>query len=604
MATTTIGKLLITLGGDNKGFRKMVNSTEKVLGNLRKGVHQMGVQVQRAGLGMLAGAGATQAALTGMVLGFAGWGDEIAKQAKRMGGVSTEWLSGIAYVAQLTGGEMEALEKSTKRMAKTISDASDGLATYVRAFDKVGLKVEDLINLSPEEAFMTIGEAIGAMENPLLQAAAAQDIFGRAGTQLLPLMQLGAKGIHHYMEEAKRLGIILTKEQAEKAELVTDMITRMKGAWTGIVRVIGATVAPAFIRVSTWISNITAGIGRWLDQHPKFITGLMTIAKWVAVAGASFIVLGGAIKLLSHLISPGGIFTVAVAGIILWSGALDGLVGRWKTTVSAFEIGGRTVGEWAQTVGATWAALVPTFKAIGGGILATFGWLWESIKYGFQKVWADVGVGIGKMFDGMAAQIESSISAWDPIGAKLKQDTANALRTIGGAATDSGGRALAASLTGKDSVAAAADRARDSWAKVPGVVRGSFADIADIGGKALADIKASEGGQFIANFMEQVNQDFDELDAQTRARIAALQGTGGTGGLAGAGKATPAAIERGSAASYSIAAAGTYGERAFTKTEGFTRRTAKASEKMAKAQNDTNSKLDTFNANSAVVVSL
>ncbi|HUX01012.1 MAG TPA: hypothetical protein VMY35_08530 [Phycisphaerae bacterium] len=601
MAKTTIGKLLVTLGGDSKGFGKMINNAERTLAGFQKGVHETGKWVEGLGKGMLVGSDAVQAVLTGMSVGFARWADNIAKAAKRMS-VSTEWLSAMGHVAGLAGGDMETLEKGVKRMSKTISDANDGMATYVRSFDKLGLHAEDLINLSPEKEFMRIADAIGKMKNPILQAAVAQDMFGQAGTRLLPMIQQGAEGMHHYMKEAERLGLVLRGKDAVAAENLVDMLTRMKGAWQGIVNVVGVTVAPVLGKVATWITNITVAVRRWLDVHPGFIDGLMKLAKWAAVAGVALVVLGKGIQVLSGLLSPGGLFVVAVAGCIAWSGALDGVISRFGKLVGDIRVGGRTIAEWARTVGETWAALVPTFRAIGDGILSTFGWLWENIKYGFNKVWSDVAFGMGVMIDNLGAKLLEGMNWADPIGNKIKLELSNALRGVGGAFMESGAKAEAGLFGGKESIGAAADAMKDSWAKVPGVVRRSFADIADIGGKALADIKASEGGQFMMNLLDKVNRDFDEFDANVRKRIGDIQDA--TGGRLTGQAARPAAIERGSAASYSIAAGATYGPRIWEKTAGHTRRTAAATERMVKGQNDTNTKLDALVAGQAVVVAI
>jgi len=69
------------------------------------------------------------------------------------------------------------------------------MATYQRAFERINVDYNELADLSPEEQFETIAFAIADLEDPTLRAATAQDIFGRAGTQLLPLFAEGAEGL-------------------------------------------------------------------------------------------------------------------------------------------------------------------------------------------------------------------------------------------------------------------------------------------------------------------------------------------------------------------------------------------------------------------------
>ena len=182
----TVKSLLVKFGTDTQG---MEAGFKKADGLIAKNAEQF----KKAGRTIAVAGAAITGAITLMVRSYVKAGDEIHKMALRTS-FSTEALSELQYAAEISGASLSDIEKGVKKMSKTILDASDGLATYVRAFDRIGLSAEDLIKLSPEEQFDKIAKAIASVENPTIRAATAQDIFGRAGTKLLPLFAAGEKG--------------------------------------------------------------------------------------------------------------------------------------------------------------------------------------------------------------------------------------------------------------------------------------------------------------------------------------------------------------------------------------------------------------------------
>ncbi|MCK4792807.1 MAG: hypothetical protein KAV87_54260 [Desulfobacteraceae bacterium] len=168
-----------------------------------------------------------------MVKQYVEVGDMVHKMAIRTG-FAAETLSELAYAADISGADLTMLEKGVKKMSKTIVDASYGLETYLRVFRSLGIEIEDIMKLSPEEQFLTLGAAISKMENQTLKTAAAVDIFGRAGTMLLPLFAEGAEGMAKLREEAHTLGIIFDEEAATKAAKLKDAQTALKGSVQGL----------------------------------------------------------------------------------------------------------------------------------------------------------------------------------------------------------------------------------------------------------------------------------------------------------------------------------------------------------------------------------
>lgn len=208
-----------------------------------KSASALGKQVKIVAAAFVAMGAAVGVVVGKLVKAWAAAGDEVEKMSHRINW-STESLSELRHVASIAGTDLNAFEKGTRKLAKTISDAKDGMATYMRVFDRLGLKAEDLIKLPIEKSFWIVAEAIAGMENETLRAATALDTFGRTGTALFPMLDLGADGIKRLREEAHTLGVVFDKEAAEKAAKLTDEMTRLKTSVDGLAYAFAEELAP------------------------------------------------------------------------------------------------------------------------------------------------------------------------------------------------------------------------------------------------------------------------------------------------------------------------------------------------------------------------
>ena len=169
---------------------------------------------------------------------MADYGDEIAKAAKKTGFASDE-LQRLKYVAQLSGSDIEGLEAASRRMSSVIEDMRNGLSTAKDAFDALGLSLDDVAALPAEQQFLRFLEALAEIKDESRRSALAQDIFGRGGTALLPMISEGVSELHRLRKEADKFAPILTADELRNAERFNDNITRLQYAlrkmlWTGL----------------------------------------------------------------------------------------------------------------------------------------------------------------------------------------------------------------------------------------------------------------------------------------------------------------------------------------------------------------------------------
>jgi len=293
-----------------RAFVELFADDSKLVRGLRAAqakIKAFGVNVRDFGLKLMGLGAAMLAPLAASAKYFSGYGDQVAKMAKRTG-VSTETLSELRFVASQTGTEFETLENAFRKMQRSIYDAGRGLSTQTDALADLGLKYEDFVGLSPEQQFKLLADAISKVEDPTTKAAIAMSLFGRTGTNLLPMFAAGAEGIEQLQEEARRLGLTMSGEDAKAAEDFTDAMDRLwKVVKMGVFNV-GAALAPALQRLAGVLTSVATYVSNWIKQNREVIVTVAKVAVIVLAAGVALAILGTVISGLGSVL--GALITV------------------------------------------------------------------------------------------------------------------------------------------------------------------------------------------------------------------------------------------------------------------------------------------------------
>jgi len=203
------------------------NAVNKMKGPLAK----MSQSIKRFSKIAIAGAGVALAAVAVGVNKFAEAGDEVAKTARKLG-LSVEALQELRFAADRSGVSGEAFSEAMKKLNKNVGDLRVGTGLLTTFLNKQNPALaEQLKNVeSNEEAFALLTEEISNTESPFDKAALAQAAFGRAGQDLIVMLENGTEGIEDLREEAKKYGNIISTEAAASSEKFIDSLTNMKAA--------------------------------------------------------------------------------------------------------------------------------------------------------------------------------------------------------------------------------------------------------------------------------------------------------------------------------------------------------------------------------------
>jgi hypothetical protein len=225
----------------------------------------------------------TAAALLGvgsigsMLKGQIDLADSLAKTAQKTG-LSVEALSQLKYAGDLADVSLDQLTTAAVRMNKSLGEGSNKTA---EALAGLGMSLEDVLAMDPDQRFVAIAGALGQMEDETKQAAIGSELLGRSFAQLLPLFAGGADGVRQVGAEARAAGQVMSTEFAQNAERVNDALTRL-GKVGGAV---GNTLLSDFIgpladglerilpmvqQAVSWLSKATRTVGQQLGGVAAF----------------------------------------------------------------------------------------------------------------------------------------------------------------------------------------------------------------------------------------------------------------------------------------------------------------------------------------------
>ena len=205
-------------------IKRMGNSMQGLQGKLKNVGLSLGV-VNRgfAALGLAVSGGAFAA----MVKNAVNLGDSFGKLSTQTG-IASNTLMAYVNAGKLAGVEQETIDKGLRRLAQSMREADQGVATYKDAFDALGLSVRNADGTlkSSEQVLGEISDEFKDMENGATKAALAMEILGRSGASLIPFLNMGAEGI-------KQFNFELSGEFAKNAEDFNDTMTRIGFSFQG-----------------------------------------------------------------------------------------------------------------------------------------------------------------------------------------------------------------------------------------------------------------------------------------------------------------------------------------------------------------------------------
>ena len=276
MATST-APVKIALIADLAGLSKGLDNASAKLSAWSTGAAQIG---KAAAVGFAAITAAVTAAGVGvfaLASKTAAVGDEIAKMGKRTG-FSVKMLSELRYVLGLNDANMSDLGLAARGMARALMGADEESKTATTTMTALGLSVEKLRAMKPDEMFLTVLKALSKLPDAAMRAAYAQRILGRSGEALMPTVLDLANSFEKSRKEAVKFGQVWTVQQSKMAEEFQDAFFRLKSVISGFAMTFAKELLPVMAGAMNWLANVLAAYIPWARQWGQQFAGQLAVA--------------------------------------------------------------------------------------------------------------------------------------------------------------------------------------------------------------------------------------------------------------------------------------------------------------------------------------
>jgi len=292
VAGSIVGKLLLDKTGWNASI-KSVDKDKKSLNGMAASIGSGFVQIAKmATVAGIAAAGA----LVMIVKKTAEAGDAVWDMSQRTG-IATETLSGLKLAAEKSGTSIEGVAIGLRFLGRSMVNAADGVKTSADAFADLGISVNDANGkLRPmQDVMLDVADRFAGMENGAAKTALAIKLFGRSGTELIPMLNLGAEGLRKEIELAEKLGLVFTEKTARAADKFKDTMTELNGALTGMRNDIGNALIPVFTQLAAGVTTALTFIRGKVAEFAE--SG--KLQEWALSAARTFI---SAFKLMAKAV--------------------------------------------------------------------------------------------------------------------------------------------------------------------------------------------------------------------------------------------------------------------------------------------------------------
>jgi hypothetical protein len=234
----TAGSIVIDLLMRTGSFETDTKRASAALKQMEKDARRVGTAI---GIAITAATAVT----IGLIKSSIDAQDAMSKLAQKAGS-TTEELSALAYAAELAGVNQDQLGSAMVKLSKNLSDAATGTGDSVDAFKALGIGVTTASGglKSSGTIISEVATKFATFKDGAEKTAIAVKIFGKAGADLIPLLNGGAEGLAELTAEAERLGLIIDTDTARAAEKFNDDLTRVGKSVAGLANRITADLLP------------------------------------------------------------------------------------------------------------------------------------------------------------------------------------------------------------------------------------------------------------------------------------------------------------------------------------------------------------------------
>jgi hypothetical protein len=298
----------------------------------------------------------------------------------RATGLDTKTASAWSELLKVRGIDTKKFQVGMVKLSKTMEAARGGNKKASATLQDLGVSYEAIATGDVDRVLMQSADAFSKMTNPAEKAAAAQTLFGKAGSTLLPMLQGGSTALNEQIAMVDKYGATIEDTAGAK-----EMIARqreMKLAMDGLKITLGTALMPAIESFVGVLLKVVQALSPILRNSTALyiILGLLTTAFTVLKVATMVATIQAVEFNFALLLIPLAIVAI-VAGIIA-------LYFKWKWFHNAVN----NTFAWIKKnwpllvailtgpIGAAVILIVKNFDKIKAGFVGAMNWIIDRLN--------------------------------------------------------------------------------------------------------------------------------------------------------------------------------------------------------------------------------
>lgn len=231
-------------GGKISGFGGKLKGIASAAKIGATAVAAIGTAVTAAGTAMIKAASDTAA-----------YADNIDKASQKLG-VSAEFYQEWEAVLQHSGTSMSSMTATFRTLANAAQDMS---ADQQATFEKLGISIEDVANLSTEDLFAQVISGLQQMEAGTERTAIATDLLGRGAMEMGALLNTSAEDTQKMIDTVHELGGVMSDEAIKAGAAFQDSLQDLQTSLSGLKNNLAAEFLPSMVEVMDGLAAVFSG---------------------------------------------------------------------------------------------------------------------------------------------------------------------------------------------------------------------------------------------------------------------------------------------------------------------------------------------------------
>jgi len=376
------------------GGASAIGSVESAMGALAQTAAGVLGKLGPVGLGVAAVASASVGA-TGILIKLAGsfgnMAEELDRTSQKLNMATADVMRWNA-VAKMTGVSEQSMSMSLMRLEKAMESAAKGGKGTAEAFKKLGVDVKSA--QTPTETILKIADKFKDMPDGPEKIALAMQTMGRAGSQLIPILNGGSEALAEQFKVAEEYGAVMDDAFIQKGLAVGDAMDRMDIGFDGIANTVYDALAPAMLNAAEGVNEVIKSFIASYKEGGVVKDVMDTVAVTFDVLGqvgsAVFGAIGDIVAAFGDVFeavfsSISAIFEDTVKGqkegVGIWEGLFKGFLIVLRSVGTGFRMMGTVVGAVVRGLATTFTGLATildrVFSLDFAGAVSAFG-EWKS----------------------------------------------------------------------------------------------------------------------------------------------------------------------------------------------------------------------------------